>query len=126
MGAYYDGRNNKPKNMVFAMIRIGNIIKYLGAYTNDKDAACAFAFAKRSLTQLPEQKEFTELLACTTDGDKRENLQTLRSRDMSDVPVRTYIPFYYDYYDHHHYYDILLYLCAYITLSTAHCPNLLK
>jgi hypothetical protein len=125
MGAYFDANRASP-NKWNSRIQVEGVVKYLGYYNNEEDAARAYGLAKRSLAEIPEHSEPTDLLSYMTNKEKSENLLTVRSRYMSDVLVRTNISFDQHYYDHHHYYDILLYCCAYITLSTAHCPNLLK
>ena len=125
VGTYYEFRR-RGSNKWYSRIQVEGVAKYLGYYNNEEDVARAYGLAKRSLAQIPEHSEPTDLLSYMTKEDNFENLLTVRSRYTRDVLVRTNVPFYQHYYDHHHYYDILLYCCAYITLSTAHCPNLLK
>jgi hypothetical protein len=78
------------------------VSKFLGHF-NTLTIGFAYGLAKRSLTNIPEHSEPTDLLSHFTNEDKFDNLLTVRSRYTSDVLVRTNIPFYQYYYDHYHY-----------------------
>jgi hypothetical protein len=121
----YIGVNyNKKSKAWVARITVKGVTTHLGHFDNEEDAALAYGLAKQSLTK--ERGEPTDLWSHFKNKDKFDNLLTVCLCYTSDVLVRTNIPFYKYHHDHYHYYDILLYCCTYITLSAAHCSNVLK